>query len=61
MGVVGFFVLCIIIAVLSGNDDCLSGLLTLGFGILIIVGAFAFNPIIGIIVLLVVINGWKEK
>lgn len=61
MGVVGFFILCIIIAVLSGNDDCLSGLLTLGFGVLLIVGAFALNPIIGIIVLLVVINGWKEK
>ena len=60
MGLVGFFIICIIIAALTGNDDCLSGLLVMGFGILIIAGAFAINPIIGIIVLLVVINGWKK-
>lgn len=60
MGLVGFFILCIIFAVITGNDDCLSGLLTLGVGILIIVGAFALNPVLGIIALIVIINGWKK-
>lgn len=60
MGLVGFFVICIIIAVLSGNDGCLTGLLTMGFGILITVAAFAANPILGIIVGFFVLQGWKS-
>ena len=60
MGLVGFFILCIVIAVLTGNDDCLSGLLVMGFGIIITVGAFAINPILGIIVGYFVLQGWKR-
>lgn len=60
MGLVGFFVICIIFAVLTGNDDCLSGLLTMAFGILITVGAFAINPILGIIVGYLILKGWSK-
>ena len=60
MGLIGFFVLCIIFAIFTGNDDCLSGLLVMGFGIVITVGAFAINPILGIIVGYFVLKGWKK-
>lgn len=55
-----FFVICIIIAILTGNDDCLSGLLVMGGGILITVVAFGVNPILGIIVGYLVLQGWKS-
>ena len=60
MELVGFFVICIIIAVISGNDDCLSGVLVMRFGVAITIGAFAINPILGIIVGYLVLQGWKN-
>lgn len=60
MGLIGFFVICIVIAVLTENDSCLIGLLSLGFGIMITVAAFGVNPILGIIVGFFVLQGWKS-
>lgn len=63
----GWIIFIIIVLVLAakfdekdGNTTCFVGLLSLIFGIGIIAIAFAVNPILGIIVLLVVINGWKK-
>lgn len=60
MGLMGFFIFCIVFAILTGNDDCLSGLLVMGFGVAITIGAFAINPILGIIVGYLVLQGWKK-
>lgn len=44
----------------DGNTTCFVGLLSIIFGIAIIIGAFSINPILGIIAAFIVIQGWKK-
>lgn len=60
-----WIVIIIIILVLASKFDdatgssCFTGLLIMGVGIAVTIAAFAFNPILGIIVGYIVLQMWK--
>ena len=60
MGLVGFFVVCMVIAILSGSDDAISGLIVMGVTTFFVIGAFTINPILGIIVLFLASSALKN-
>lgn len=53
------FILCVIFALLTGDEDCLSGLIVMGLAVAITVVAFNIHPILGVIIGFLFLNGFR--